>query len=265
MTGKWQTIETACTDGVMEIALNRPNVLNAFNSAMRIDLLEAFEAAADDTDVRCVILSARGRAFCAGQDLGERKPLPNGERHDLGVALGNEYHPLLRRILSLPKPVIASVGGTAAGAGVSLALTADVCIAAEDAKFVLSFANIGLGPDCGASWFLPRMIGPQRAKGFAMSGRPITGAQADLWGMIWQSVPGEALASTTRDFAMRLAAQAPLSMAATKRCIDRSWCTNLSDQLEIERISQRKLGYSEDYGEGLAAFREKRAPRFAGR
>lgn len=260
-----ETIETSLSGGVLEIALNRPDRLNAINTAMRAELAAAFTMAAEDEAVRCILLSARGRGFCAGQDLGERPPPPPGERHDLGKALGEEYNPLFRQIAALPKPVVSAVNGVAAGAGLSLAIAADVTFAASDARFILSFANIGLGPDCGTSWHLPRLIGSQRAKALAMSGEAFSGEDAARWGMVWKAVPPAELQSAAAGFAARLAAQPPLALATVKRAMDASWHASLSDQLEAERIMQRELGHTDDYVEGVAAFREKRKAVFTGR
>ncbi|OCC23508.1 2-(1,2-epoxy-1,2-dihydrophenyl)acetyl-CoA isomerase [Croceicoccus estronivorus] len=265
MAGDCTTIVVTCASGVMEIVLDRPDLLNSINTAMRAELSRAFAQAETDRTIRCVLLTGNGRAFCAGQDLGERKPLPDGQKYDLSLALEGEYNPLLRQITNLPKPVVCAVNGVAAGAGVSLALAADITFAARSARFVLSFANIGLGPDCGASWLLPRLIGPQRAAGFAMSGDPVSATQAEAWGMIWRCIPDEELIPSARSFARQLAVKGPLALAATKRALAASWHNTFSAQLDLERDSQQALGYSDDYTEGVAAFRDKRMARFGGR
>lgn len=262
---EWTTIDCQLDEGILQIALNRPDLLNSVNTAMRAELSEAFSKASVDPDIRVVLLTGNGRAFCAGQDLGERKPLPDGQKHDLGKSLDREYNPLMRQIAACEKPLIAAVNGVAAGAGVSLALMADVTFASNKARFVLSFANIGLGPDCGASWMLPRLIGAQRAKAFAMSGQPVNAESAAAWGMIWQAVPAEELLSAAREFSHTLAAKGPLALAVAKRTMNDGWENSFSEQLDLERDTQRELGLTDDYTEGVAAFREKRPAQFQGR
>jgi len=261
----WTTIECNLAENVLQITLDRPDLLNAINAQMRTELSEAFNLAATNQQVRAILLTGNGRAFCAGQDLGERPPLPDGRKYDLGEGLENEYNPLMRQLASLEKPLIAAVNGVAAGAGVSLGLAADVTFASDNARFIASFSNIGLGPDCGASWILPHLIGPQRAKAFLMSGQPVTAQTAAEWGMIWQALPAEELLPAAREFACALAAKGPLSLAAIKRTTNAAWGNSYADQLDLERDTQRQVGLSDDYTEGLAAFREKRKAVFTGR
>ena len=265
MTEGRETIGYAVEDGVALLTLNRPDQLNCFNAVMRRELNEAVDAAVADNAVRCLFITGAGRGFCAGQDLGERKPLPNGEKHDLSLTLNAEYNPLMRKLDALEKPIVCAINGVAAGAGVSLALSSDVCFASEKARFILSFVNIGLAPDCGATWVLPRLIGQQRALGFALSGEAIPAPQAEQWGMIWKCVSEEELVPTALAFARGLATKAPGSLAAIRQQMRAAWRNTLSEQLDLERDTQQRLGYTDDYGEGVTAFRERRAPRFTGR
>ncbi len=259
------TIRVSRFERVLEIRLARPERLNAVNTAMRAELARAVALAAADDAIRAVLLTAEGRAFCVGQDLGERAPLPDGRKHDLSLALDREYNPLFRALAGLEKPVVAAVNGVAAGAGVSLALAADVTFAAASARFILSFANLGLGPDCGASWLLPRLVGPQRAAAIAMSGEPVAAGEAAGWGLIWRAVPDEELQAQALAFATHLAGKGPLALAATKAALAASWRHDLSTQLDLERDQQQRLGYSDDYTEGVAAFRDRRPADFRGR
>lgn len=262
-SGDGVAIEIA--DGVLTIRLNRPDRLNAINGAMREDLKAAFARAESDDSVRAVLLTGNGRAFCTGQDLAERKPLPDGAKYDLGQSLEEGYGPLIRTITGLPKPVVAAVNGVAAGAGASLALLSDVAFASTSARFVFSFANIGLAPDCGATWTLPRLVGTQRAKAIAMGGEPVSAQDAERWGMIWKVLPPEELIDVAHDFAARLAAKGPQALATIKQLVDESSSNTFAEQLDRERDCQRALGLTEDYAEGVAAFWEKRPPRFTGR
>lgn len=261
----FETILTSLNDGVLQITLNRPEKLNSFNAIMRRELTEIIDNAAQNTDVRCLLISAAGRAFCAGQDLSDRKPLQNGEKHDLSLSLNNEYNPLLRKMKALGKPIICAVNGVAAGAGSSLALASDVTFAAQSARFILSFAKIGLAPDCGTTWILPRLIGPQRAMAMSLSGDPVSAQDAAKWGMIWQCVPDEDLLPKALDFAKNLAKGAPNALAAIKANIGAAWQNDYSSQLDLERDTQQKLGFTEDYSEGVRAFGERRPPHFCGK
>lgn len=264
MSADFTTIRVQQAGPVLEITLDRPDCLNAVNTAMRAELSRAVTLAADSRDVRAVLLTGAGRGFCAGQDLGERQPLPHGKTRDLSLALDREYNPLLRQIAALEKPVVCAVNGVAAGAGVGLALAADVTFAARSARFVLSFANIGLGPDCGTSWRLPRLIGPQRAAAIALGGEAVPAEKAAGWGMIWQCLPDAELLPAARDFAALLAGKGPLALRATKALLAASWRNGFSAQLDLERDSQQRLGYTGDYAEAMAAFRDRRPPHFRG-
>lgn len=265
MTDDAPTILFTVEDGVATLTLNRPEQLNAFNGAMRTELSEAVDRAVADDSVRCLLITGAGRGFSAGQDLSERKPLPDGARHDLSRTLDAEYNPLLRKLEGLDKPLVCAVNGVAAGAGTSLALSADLTFAATSARFVLSFVNIGLAPDCGATWMLPRLIGQQRALAFALSGEAITAPEAATWGMIWKCVPDEDLMPQAMAFARKLASRAPGSLRAIRQNMRAAWRNDFAEQLDLERDTQQQLGYTDDYGEGVTAFRERREPRFTGR
>lgn len=252
--------------GIARITLNRPERLNAFNSQMHGALRTAIARVAEPSHgVRVLVLTGAGRGFCAGQDLGERRQIPGAPRADLGESIETRYKPLILSLRALPLPVLAAVNGVAAGAGASLALASDIVLAAHSASFILAFARIGLVPDAGATWILPRLIGSARALGMSMLGEPVSAEQAERWGLIWRTVADEALASETDALAQRLAAGAPLALAHTKAAVYGTWERDFGAQLDVERDSQRTLGYSDDYAEGVAAFAAKRTARFTGR
>jgi 2-(1,2-epoxy-1,2-dihydrophenyl)acetyl-CoA isomerase len=220
-------------------------------------------ALADGT-VRVLLLTGAGRGFCAGQDLTERK-VEDGVKFDLGHSIEKYYNPLARKLLALPFPVLCAVNGVAAGAGANLALLCDLVIARNSAKFVQSFANIGLLPDTGGSWLLPHLIGQARAMGLALTGEPITGAQAAAWGLIWRAVEDDAFAAETEALAARLAKAPTQGLLATKRAIRNAFNISLDTQLDLERDQQYLLGLTADYREGVSAFKAKRPPDFRGR
>ena len=247
--------------GVATITLDRPQALNALTVPVKVALREALESIAADRSVRAVILTGAGRAFCAGQDLAER------ERPDaapLDVEVRDRYNPIIRALRSMGQPVIAAVNGVAAGAGASLALACDLRIAAEEARFILAFGRIGLVPDSGATWFLPRLVGMATAADMALIGDPVDAAEALRIGLVSRVVPGSALMSEARALADRLAAGAPLAMALTKGALQRALTIDLDEALDGEAKLQGIAGASADHAEGLAAFREKRPPRFGG-
>jgi 2-(1,2-epoxy-1,2-dihydrophenyl)acetyl-CoA isomerase len=246
---------------VVTITLDRPAALNALTVPMKVGLLGALRAIADDRAVRAVILTGAGRAFCAGQDLAERD-LP--EAAPLDVELRERYNPIVRALREMDQPVIAAVNGVAAGAGASLAFACDLRIAAEEARFVLAFGRIGLVPDSGATWFLPRLVGPARAAEIAQVGDPIDAAEALRIGLVSRVVPGVSLAAEARAIADRLAASASQAVAMTKHALDRAWGVGLDEALDEEARLQGEAGATADHAEGLAAFREKRPPRFTG-
>jgi 2-(1,2-epoxy-1,2-dihydrophenyl)acetyl-CoA isomerase len=251
-------------DGVARITLNRPDKLNSFTVDMHKEVAQAIDQMLSP-DTRVLVITGSGRGFCAGQDLGDRAVTPGGQRPDLGESIERYYAPLIRRLRALQRPVIAAVNGIAAGAGCSIALACDIVIATRSADFLLPFSKIGLVPDAGASWFLPRLVGPARATGMAMLGEKISATQAQEWGLIWRCVDDESFVSEVDALARRLAQAPTLALARTKQSLQASWGNGLEEQLQMERDHQRELGRSDDYAEGVAAFLAKRAPKFTGR
>ena len=246
---------------VATLTLDRPESLNALTVPVKVALREALESIASDRAVRAVILTGAGRAFCAGQDLAERE---SPDAAPLDVEVRDRYNPIIRAIRSMGQPVIAAVNGVAAGAGASLAFACDVRIAAEEARFVLAFGRIGLVPDSGATWFLPRLVGPAKAAELALVGDPLDAAEALRLGLVSKVLPGDGLLDEARAMASRLAEGAPLALALTKEALQRSSTIDLDEALEGEAKLQGIAGASADHAEGLAAFKEKRPPRFSG-
>lgn len=257
------TLRVAVADGLMRITLNRPDRLNSFIPEMSTALRAALERAAADSEIRAVLLSGAGRGFCAGQDLGERDPAAGPV--DLGETIGTWYNPLIRQIRALDKPVVCAVNGVAAGAGVSLALACDIVLAARSARFIMAFAKLGLVPDAGGSWALPRLIGEARAKVLAMTAEPLDATTAADWGLIWKALPDEALMPEAEALALSLAAGPTLGLGLSKRALQAAATNSLDEQLDLELAFQRQAGFSEDYAEGVSAFKEKRTPQFRGR
>jgi 2-(1,2-epoxy-1,2-dihydrophenyl)acetyl-CoA isomerase len=240
------------------LTLNRPDRLNAFNAAMHQALARAFDDAGADTGCRAVLLTGAGRGFCAGQDLSDIGG-------DLGQVLEDQYNPLVRRIRSLSKPVVCAVNGTAAGAGANIALACDIVLAARSAKFIQSFAKIGLVPDSGGTWFLPRLVGDARARALAMLADPITAETAESWGLIWRAVDDDKLTTEAEELTAHLASQPTQGLALIKQALAQSATNTLDAQLDLERDLQRKAGATPDYAEGVSAFNAKRPPNFTGR
>ena len=251
-------------DGVARITLNRPDKLNSFTAAMHGELRQAIERTRTD-GARALILSGAGRAFCTGQDLAERVMPPGAPPPDLGHSIETYYKPLVLALRNLPLPVIAAVNGAAAGAGANLAFACDIVIAARSAIFIQAFCKLGLAPDCGGSYFLPRLAGTARAMGLALTGDRLTAEQAESWGLIWKCVDDDKLLHEAEALAARFAQGPPLAYAAIKRTLYASPDNTLEQQLDLERDTQRELGRGEDYREGVTAFMEKRTPHFRGK
>jgi 2-(1,2-epoxy-1,2-dihydrophenyl)acetyl-CoA isomerase len=248
-------------DGYHVLTLNRPDRLNAFNDELHAALREALANCAADDDCRAVVLTGAGRGFCAGQDLSNRVNMGD-ERPDLGATLEANYNPLVRAIRALPKPVICAVNGVAAGAGANIALACDIVIAAKSAKFIQAFSKIGLVPDSGGTWFLPRMLGEARAKGLALTAQPLSADDAERWGLIWKVVDDADLMAEAEAQARAFADGPTAAYALTKQAIHAAGTNTLDQQLDLERDYQRQAGFSDDYKEGVAAFMEKRKPNY---
>lgn len=259
----FETILLDSRDGIVRLTLNRPERLNALSAQMHAEIAAALDLLEADSDLRVLLLTGSGRGFCAGQDLGERDT-----RHgapDLGVSTATQYNPLVRRLTALPVPVVAAVNGVAAGAGVSLALACDIVLARRSAKFVQAFAGIGLIPDAGGTWHLPRLVGQARALGFTLTGGTLSAAEAAEWGMIWRVIEDDAWDAGVDAVVRPLSIAPTRALAMAKRAIRQAHFTPLEAQLDLERDSQQACGWSDDYREGVMAFKERRPPRFRGK
>jgi 2-(1,2-epoxy-1,2-dihydrophenyl)acetyl-CoA isomerase len=258
------TVLSSLDDGVLTVTLNRPDKLNSFNEDMHMALRTQVQRAHDEQAVRAVLLTGAGRGFCAGQDLGDRDPR-TGVKPDLGHTLETFYNPTLRMMRALQKPIICAVNGVAAGAGANIALACDIVLAARSAKFIQAFSKIGLIPDAGGSWSLPRLIGEARAKALALTAEPLMAEQAADWGLIWKAVPDDALMTDAQALAAKLAGGPTRGLGLTKMLIHEAAANDLPTHLEREAQTQRDAGRTADYAEGVTAFLEKRAPVFSGR
>jgi 2-(1,2-epoxy-1,2-dihydrophenyl)acetyl-CoA isomerase len=259
----YETVLLEQSGPIARITLNRPDKLNSFNTAMHQEVRSALRSV--EHNARVIVLTGAGRGFCAGQDLGERSMGSDGHAVDLGVTVETAWNPLIRRIVEMPQPIIARVNGVAAGAGANVALAADIVVAARSAKFIQSFSAIGLVPDSGGSWVLPRLVGQARALGMTLTGEPLPAETAAEWGLIWKCVDDDSLDDEVDALAEKLASLPPLGLAATKKLIRSTWARTLEQELNEQRNEMRRLGYSQDYREGVAAFLEKRTPTFVGR
>lgn len=262
MSGTAPVLLVEQRDGYRVLTLNRPQRLNAFDAGLQAALRQALAEAGSDPACRAVLLAGAGRGFCAGQDLAE--PGLTDPDVDLGAVLDRGWNALVAALRGLPKPVVCAVQGVAAGAGASIALACDITLAAEDAKFSQAFIRIGLIPDSGATWMLPRLIGPARARALAMLGDTISGAEAASMGMVYRAVPASSLMVEAESLCARLARLPADALAATKRVLDAAEGNTLEEQLALEATVQRDLGRSADYAEGVAAFQQKRPARFEG-
>jgi len=251
--------------GILGITLNRPDKLNAFNPEMHQRLKAALERARDEPEVRVVLLTGAGRAFCAGQDLAERDVSAGAAPIDLSVTIGSYYNPLVRRMRELPKPIVCAVNGIAAGAGANIALACDLVLAARSASFLQAFSRIGLLPDSGGTWFLPRLAGSARAMGLALLADKLPAEDAEHWGLIWKAVDDARLMDEAGSLARTLADGPTKAYGLIKKALHASAGNSLDAQLDLERDLQREAGLSEDYREGVAAFMQKRKPVFKGK
>jgi 2-(1,2-epoxy-1,2-dihydrophenyl)acetyl-CoA isomerase len=250
--------------GYRVVTLNRPQRLNAFNEAMHQALKRALAEAEEDRECRALLLTGSGRGFCAGQDLNDRLSKP-GQTTVLGSSLETYYNPLVRKLRALPFPVVAAVNGVAAGAGANIALACDIVLAGRSATFIQAFAKIGLIPDSGGTWFLPRLVGPARARGLALTGEPLPAEKAEAWGLIWRTVEDLELMGEAHKLCLHFASAPTIGLALIKRALDESWSNDLDAQLDVERELQREASLTPDYAEGVRAFLEKRQPAFTGR
>ena len=251
--------------GVATLTLNRPDSLNALNRQLHADLRLAFGRAASDPEIRCLILTGAGRGFCSGADLVDSVALSSGGVPDLAKALDTTYNPLIRAMRDMPKPIVAAVNGIAAGAGASIALACDLVMAAKSASFIQAFCKIGLIPDAGSTWLLPRHVGRARAAALTLLGDKLPAEQAESWGLIWKAVDDERLMEEATKLGRHLATQPTKALGLIKRALAAAETNSLDQQLDLERDLQGELGRTDDFKEGVAAFREKRPAKFTGR
>lgn len=261
----YETIAFELAEGVARLTLNRPDRLNSFTAQMHGEVADALAQVTAENGSRVLLLTGAGRGFCAGQDLNDRAVAPGGATVDLGESVENYYNPLIRRLTSLDMPVICAVNGVAAGAGANIAFACDIVLASRSARFIMSFAAIGLIPDSGGTWHLPRAVGLPRALGMALTGEAVSAEKAESWGLIWKCIDDDALAAEAEALAQKFARGPTQGLAAAKHAIRAAGLLTLDAELDHERDLMRRLGNSEDYREGVAAFLAKRQPAFTGR
>lgn len=257
----YQTINFSIENNIATIELNRPDKLNAFSKTMHDEFYSILKQVASNDALRCVLITGAGRGFCAGQDLGERK---SGEPMDLGETLEKGYNTNLRILKTIRTPIICAVNGVAAGAGANIALNCDIVVATESAKFIQSFSQVGLVPDCNGSWILPKLIGMARAKAITMLAEPVSAKKAEDWGMIYACYTDDEYFEAVDKLVNKIASRPTLALANTKELIEKSYACSYDEQLDNERDVQRVMGLSHDFKEGVAAFAEKRKPEFKG-
>jgi len=250
--------------GIAKVILNRPERLNSFNEQMHNELAATLDKVENDDSARVLLLTGMGRGFCAGQDLGDRNVAPGAKRPDLGATIGKFYNPLIRRLHASKIPTVCAVNGVAAGAGANIAMACDIVIAASDAKFIEVFSNIGLLPDSGGTYHLPRHVGLARALGLSLLATPMPASKAKKWGLIWDVCDPQELQEEAMKIAAALVAKPKTGLALNRAAIRAAFNNTLDEQLELERNSMRTAGQSDDYAEGVRAFMEKRKPNFTG-
>jgi 2-(1,2-epoxy-1,2-dihydrophenyl)acetyl-CoA isomerase len=260
----FEHIKFTLNNGIAVLTLNRPDKLNSFTQAMHMEVRTALVAVKTSPTARVLLITGAGRGFCAGQDLSDRAVEPGSEGVDLGDSVETWYAPLVMAIKALPMPVICAVNGVAAGAGANIALACDIVLAGKSASFVEVFCKLGLIPDTGGTWHLPRLIGHARAMGMSLLGEKLSAEKAEQWGLIWKCVPDEALMDQAMAMAVHFSTAPTKGLAYTKAAIQASYNNTLAEQLKLEGLMMRELGHTADYKEGVAAFMAKRPPNFKG-